>query len=427
MGKMLAASIALALTMLAFSARAQDTNYNEPFSPDQLDNLTAPIALYPDPLLAQVLVAATFPDQIDEASRFLRSDANPDDIDGQPWDVSVKAVAHYPETLALMADKLDWTTSLGQAYVGQPDDVMDSVQRLRAEARSAGNLANSPEMEVVDSGGEIEIWPAQPEYIYVPVYNPEFVYVRRAPLFFHTRFLIGAWLALDFDWRAHHIFYHGWEGGHGGWIDRSRPHIRITDVYVNRVFRNVVINRTVINRQVNYGALNRYADVHPRATFDNFRNRGRVSPTPPATRLPENRMPQIRPPENRPPENRMPQITPPQNRMPQITPPENRLPDTRRDVPNKIIERNINTGDPRIDQYRGRPTPTPNPPATRAPQPPAPVTPAFTPDRGGFDPRQASRRGEISRERAAPHPSAPPPPPQPTPPPARHEDKKKPH
>src|SRR6267142_1433240 len=146
------------------------------FTSDQLENLLAPIALYPDPLLAQVLLAATFPDQIDEASRFVRSDGSPDDIDSQPWDVSVKAVAHYPEVLEMMADKLDWTTSLGQAYVNQSTDVMDSVQRLRGEARQAGNLEDTPEMQVVDSGGEIELWPAQPEYIYVPVYNPAFVY-----------------------------------------------------------------------------------------------------------------------------------------------------------------------------------------------------------------------------------------------------------
>src|SRR5450759_5330035 len=164
MGKNLAVSLALSLMVLAPPLLAQDDADYEPFSPDQLDNLTAPIALYPDPLLAQVLVAATFPDQIDEAARFVRDDPNAYDIDDQPWDVSVKAVAHYPTVLQMMADKLDWTTSLGQAYVSQSTDVMESVQRLRAQARSAGNLDSTPEMQVVDSGGEIELWPAQPEY-----------------------------------------------------------------------------------------------------------------------------------------------------------------------------------------------------------------------------------------------------------------------
>src|SRR5580698_4117664 len=110
-------------------ACAQDVQQYRPFSPEELDNLLASVALYPDPLLAQLLPAATFPDQIDEAARFCRAGANPAAIDSQPWDVSVKAVAHYPSVLYMMADGLDWTTSLGQAYVNQQDDLMASVQR----------------------------------------------------------------------------------------------------------------------------------------------------------------------------------------------------------------------------------------------------------------------------------------------------------
>ncbi|HUK13288.1 MAG TPA: DUF3300 domain-containing protein, partial [Thermoanaerobaculaceae bacterium] len=94
----------LSVALLAAPALAQDEPDGELLAPDQLDNLLAPIALYPDPLLAQVLVAATFPDQVDEAARFVRADGNADDVDGQPWDVSVKAVAHYPEVLQMMAD-----------------------------------------------------------------------------------------------------------------------------------------------------------------------------------------------------------------------------------------------------------------------------------------------------------------------------------
>ena len=342
MGKMLAASLALALTMLAPSARAQGIPYpDQPFSTDQLDNLTAPIALYPDPLLAQVLVAATFPDQIDEAARFVRNDANAYDVDNQPWDVSVRAVAHYPTVLQMMADQLDWTTSLGQAYASQSTEVMESVQRLRVQARSMGNLVNTPEMEVVDSGGEIDLWPAQPQYIYVPVYNPALVFFHRAPLSFRARFLIGAWLNSDFDWRQHRVFYHGWQAGRGGWIDRSRSHVNLTNVYVNPRYQNVAIGRTVINRPVNYVALNRYNDIHRGATFDNFRPQGRV-------------------------------VAMPVTQQPITT--------------NKIINRNINTSDPRIGQYRGY-TPGPSP-QVRAPVTPvrAPVNPAVAPGRGGYSP-----------------------------------------
>jgi len=92
-----------------------DSQYYEPYAPEQLDNLLAPIALYPDPLLAQVLLASTFPDQIQDAARWARVES-PNSIDYRPWDVSVKAVAHYPTVLAMLNDRLDWTTALGQAY-----------------------------------------------------------------------------------------------------------------------------------------------------------------------------------------------------------------------------------------------------------------------------------------------------------------------
>ncbi|MGA2436405.1 MAG: DUF3300 domain-containing protein, partial [Bryobacteraceae bacterium] len=124
--------LACFLTISMPLLRGQDGTDNGFFSPDQLDNLAAPVALYPDPLLAQVLLAATFPDQIDEAARFVRANPDPYAIDSQYWDVSVKAVAHYPTVLYMMADKLDWTTALGQAYANQSADVMASVQRLRA-------------------------------------------------------------------------------------------------------------------------------------------------------------------------------------------------------------------------------------------------------------------------------------------------------
>src|SRR4051794_27035178 len=97
-------SAVLYLLTLTPLLRCQDQPSDALFSPDQLDNLLAPVALYADPLLAQVMVAATFPDQIDEAARFVRADSNPDAIDGQSWDVSVKAVAHYPTVLFMMAD-----------------------------------------------------------------------------------------------------------------------------------------------------------------------------------------------------------------------------------------------------------------------------------------------------------------------------------
>src|SRR6266566_1433375 len=112
----------------------------ENLSPEQLDNLLSPIALYPDPLLAQLFIAATFPDQVEEAARYVRANGQ-NGVDDQYWDVSVRAIAHYPAVVEMMADKIDWTTSVGQAYVNQSTDVASSVQHLRHMARDAGNLA----------------------------------------------------------------------------------------------------------------------------------------------------------------------------------------------------------------------------------------------------------------------------------------------
>jgi hypothetical protein len=368
MGKILAVSLVLFSVVFTSFGRAQGYSYDyEPFSPDQLDNLLAPIALYPDPLLAQVLIAATFPDQIDDAARYLRGDRNANDVDDLSWDVSVKAVAHYPTVLAMMADKLDWTTALGQAYAYQSTDVMVSIQRLRADARRAGNLYTTSEIQVIDSGGGIQLWPAQPQYLYVPQYDPAVVFFYRAPLFFGARFLIGAWLNFDFDWGQHRVFYHGWEGN-SGWIGRSRQYIRPNTYYVSNSYRNIVINRPVINRPLNYDALNRYDDVHRTTNFNNFRGNARVVNQPPPQPVRTVKQPPPRP-----------------VRMP---------------VPNKIITRNINTTDPRLNIFRGH---VPQPPA----QIHAPVPPAFNPVRGNFDPRVTSRRGQTSR--ALVPPASPPP------------------
>jgi hypothetical protein len=239
-------------------------------SPHQLENLLAPIALYPDPLLAQILIAATFVDQIEDAAHFTRRYRDPYAVDGQPWDVSVKAVAHYPSVLNMMAGRIDWTIALGQAYVEQPGEVMASVQHLRWMAHRAGNLASNRYWEVIPAGEYIEIVPFQPEFIYVPVYEPDVIFVRPGIFItFGPAFPIGAWLIYDWDWRGHRIYYHGWRGGHR-WIERSRSHVRITNVYVNESFRTLRVNRDVVRRSVNVQNLNRFNSVHREANFNNF-------------------------------------------------------------------------------------------------------------------------------------------------------------
>jgi hypothetical protein len=254
----------------------QASDYYEPYAPEQLDNLLAPIALYPDPLLAQVLVAATFPDEIQDAAPWVRVH-NPDSIDYQPWDVSVKAVAHYPTVLSMLNDRLDWTTALGQAYFYQSTDIMMSVQRLRNMAYSQGNLVPTPQQRVVVDRGYIQIVPAQPRVIFVPAYNPGVIYVRRVyrPGFgfdgffnFGTGFVIGSWLNYDMDWGTHRVVYNSWDE-RGGWRERSRPYVHITNVYVNNRYENVNVNRNVVDRHVDYDNVRRYNSVHHDVTYEN--------------------------------------------------------------------------------------------------------------------------------------------------------------
>ncbi len=254
-------------------------NYSyQPFAPEQLDNLLAPIALYPDPLLAQVLPAATFVDQVQQAAGWVQSNGL-NGIDGQYWDVSVKAVAHYPMVIQMMASRIDWTTSIGQAYVNQSTDVMTSIQRLRASASSQGNLYSTPQQQVLNSGGYIQIVPAQPQYIYVPTYDPAVVYVRPhreavaigAVIGFGAGLMIGAWLSRDVDWHQHRVYYDGWQGGDGGgWRGRSRQYVQVNNTtYVNNTYNNVTVNKTVVNRTVNVTNINNYNSVHRNVTYNN--------------------------------------------------------------------------------------------------------------------------------------------------------------
>src|ERR1700674_537009 len=265
----------------------------ENFSPDQLDNLLSPVALYPDPLLAQLFVAATFPDQIEEAARYVRANG-PNGVDDQYWDVSVRAIAHYPTVIGMLADKIDWTTSLGQAYVNQSTDVASSVQHLRHLARTAGNLQSSEQQEVLEHDNYIAISPYQPEYIYVPVYDPGIIYYRRPyygpAITFGVGFPIGAWLNLDFRWGYGGgwggVYYTGWrQGGWGGgcwncgWINRSRGRVNFSNnVYINNRYNNINVNRNVVNRSVNVNNINRYNSVHRDVNYNNVQvNNNRVN------------------------------------------------------------------------------------------------------------------------------------------------------
>ena len=151
-------------------------------SPEQLDRLVAPIALYPDTLVAQVLTAATYPAQVVGADHWRQSMAYapPEQIvagaDAQPWDPSVKALTAFPQVLAEMDQNLQWATDLGNAYYNQPQDVLNAVQILRQRAQQAGTLQSTPQEQVGYDQGFIELASPNPQMVYVPVYNPWNVY-----------------------------------------------------------------------------------------------------------------------------------------------------------------------------------------------------------------------------------------------------------
>jgi hypothetical protein len=169
-------------------AQTQPAAPREPFKPEEIEALVAPIALYPDSVLSQVLMASTYPLEIVHAARWVK--ANPklkgDDavkaVENQPWDVSVKSMVAFPQILEPMNDKLDWTHKLGDAFLAQQKDVFAAVQRLRARAKDSGNLKSNEQQNVVveqaPAGGQtiVKIEPANPQVIYVPAYNPTVVY-----------------------------------------------------------------------------------------------------------------------------------------------------------------------------------------------------------------------------------------------------------
>jgi uncharacterized membrane protein YgcG len=149
---------------------------------EQLQQLVAPIALYPDSLVAQVLGAATYPEQVVEADRWvqahpdLKGDALAQAVDQQTWDPSVKALTAFPSVLGNMDKNLSWTSSLGDAYYNQQKEVMDAVQVMRQRAQQAGNLKSTPQQTVSTQGSTVVIQPADPTIVYVPAYNPWIVY-----------------------------------------------------------------------------------------------------------------------------------------------------------------------------------------------------------------------------------------------------------
>jgi hypothetical protein len=153
-----------------------------PLKPEEIEQLVAPIALHPDDLVSQILMASTYPIEVVIADRWVKQnskltgDALTAQLEKQDWDPSVKSLVAFPQVLTMMSDKLDWTTKLGDAFLADQKKVLDTIQSLRHKAQSAGNLQTTKEQKVIVEQQVIKIEPANPEVIYVPTYNPTVVY-----------------------------------------------------------------------------------------------------------------------------------------------------------------------------------------------------------------------------------------------------------
>src|SRR5258707_14080547 len=170
-------------------------------SREQLQQLAAPIALYPDPLIGQILAAATYPTEVVDAQKWmhqhkdLQGDALAKEVDKQPWDPSVKALTQFPAVLANTNRNLAWTSELGDAYVNQQPDLTQAIQTMRQRAKQAGNLNTTPQQKVKSDGKTIVIEPASPDLVYVPQYDPWLVY--GAPMAFFPGWYSYPGLYLD--------------------------------------------------------------------------------------------------------------------------------------------------------------------------------------------------------------------------------------
>jgi hypothetical protein len=206
-------------------------------SPDQLDQLVAPIALYPDPVLTDILAASTYPAQIAEAQRFaaahqgLQGAALDKAAASHQWDPSIQALLNFPQVLGQLDSNLEWTDRLGQAFVAQQADVLNAIQRLRQRAEAAGTLTTTPQDDVVNEGGDIAILPPSDQHVFLPTYNTACVYGPDAGCGDDSvAWGDGLWLPYGFvpwgflDWGHGRIEYNGYGHhgfGHGAYAGRD--------------------------------------------------------------------------------------------------------------------------------------------------------------------------------------------------------------
>jgi uncharacterized membrane protein YgcG len=218
------------------------------WSPDELNQLVAPIALYPDALVAQIVAAASYPTEIEAADRWIQQNSGlkgqelAKAADSQSWDPSVKALTQFPSVLATMDNNLSWSSALGEAYVNQPQNVLDAVQVMRGRAQQAGNLESTPQESVTAEGQTIAIQPTDPDVVYVPQYDPWDVYGE--PVEYYPDWVggpgayVGPGIAFGLGIGVGVFGGYGWGWHHWGADWHGREVLYNHNTYVSRGDRN---------------------------------------------------------------------------------------------------------------------------------------------------------------------------------------------
>src|SRR5580700_6435653 len=225
-------TVLLCCLLVQFTAQASGASQstNSPtaapqLSAQELQQLVAPIALYPDALVAQILAAATYPTQIVEADRWMQRHSNlkgeelAKEVDKQDWDPSIKALAQFPSVLENMDKNLSWTSSLGEEYANEPEDVTNAVQEMRQQAEKAGHLNSNEQERVTAQGNTILIEPASPEVVYVPAYDPWLAYGAPVVMWpgwyaYPGLYVSGPGISFDFGFGVGFLAGFGWGWHH---------------------------------------------------------------------------------------------------------------------------------------------------------------------------------------------------------------------
>jgi uncharacterized membrane protein YgcG len=262
-------SLVLATPSVGFTYQTDESTAAAPIqparqTPEQLQQLVAPIALYPDALVAQILAASTYPTEVVEADRWmqqhpgLKGQQLGEEVDKQDWDPSVKALTQVPSVLANMDKNLSWTSSLGDAYVNQQQQVMNTVQVMRQRAQQAGNLKSTPQEQVMTQGQTIVIEPADSDVVYVPAYDPWLVYGSPLPVWPEWYpvpgiFIGGQAITFGVGFGVGYFGGFGWGWHHWGFDWHNRAVIYNHNTYISH-------SRTFINRN-NFA--HHAGDFHP--------------------------------------------------------------------------------------------------------------------------------------------------------------------